>query len=160
MIGLGLAAAFAAGSDLNGHRGGPYTSFNYMVFIDGIPAGGFSEVTGLQMEVEVEDYREGGNNNFIHKLPGPARFPSTLTLKRGLTSLSILWVWAEAVRRGNIDRKTGSVMLLNRMGLPVMLWEFEEAYPSKWIGPDLRANANEIAVETVELMHHGITRVF
>ena len=146
---------------MNDIRHDPYTSFNYWVFIDGLDVIGFSEVSGLQMEVEVEEYREGGNNDFIHKLPGPGRFPSALTLKRGLSSKSSrLWEWAELTRKGIIDRRTGAIVLLDSMGFPVKFWSFEGAYPSKWVGPDLRASANEVVIESVELMHEGITQVF
>lgn len=158
MTTLGINAAFSAGSNLLGVRNDPYTAFNFLVEIEGLLVGGFSEVTGLQIETEVEEYREGGRNGYIHKLAGPTRYPANLVLKHGLTDIESLWSWHQEIVKGNIERKNGTIYLLDRRQLPAMWWDFKGAYPVKWTGPELRADANNVAVETVELVHQGISK--
>lgn len=158
MTSLGLNAIAAAGTGLLGVRNDPYLSFNFFVEIEGLIVGGFSEVSGLQVETQVHDYQEGGQNEYVHRLPGPARYPSNLILKRGLTDIETLWSWHQDVVAGKIERRNGTVYLLDRMGTPAMWWDFKEAYPAKWSGPDLRADSGAVAVETVELVHRGLSK--
>ena len=139
-------------------RAEPFTTFRFLVEIEGLVVGGFSEVTGLDIEVEVESYREGGLNTFAHELPGPVRYPARLVLKRGLTEADSFWRWYRDVARGQIARKNGSIVLLDRTGQEAWRWNFTDAYPARWTGPQLRAGASEVAVETVELVHRGLTR--
>jgi phage tail-like protein len=141
-----------------GARHDPYLSFGFLVEIEGLVAGGFTEVTGLQFEIEVEDYREGGQNAYVHKLPGAARFPANIVLKHGLTDSDTLWRWHQDVRGGLIKRKNGSIVMLDSAGAERWRWNFVDAYPVRWNGPDLRAGTAEVAVETVELAHRGIVR--
>jgi len=155
---LGFNAAFAAGTNLLGVRNDPYLQFNFLVEIQGLLVGGFSAVSGLQVETEVETYREGGLNAFEHKLPGPTRYPSNLTLKHGLTDIETLWNWHQDVTRGTITRRNGTIYLLDTRRLPAMWWNFTQAYPVKWTGPELQANATAVAVEAVELVHKGISK--
>jgi phage tail-like protein len=158
MTSLGMNAAFAAATNLLGVRNDPYMSFNFLVEIEGLLVGGFSEVTGLQIETVIETYREGGLNEYEHKLAGPTRYPSNLILKHGLTDIESLWSWHQDVIRGQIERKNGTIYLLDRQRLPAMWWDFTGGYPVKWSGPDFRAESNTVAVETVELVHQGISK--
>lgn len=158
MTTLGLNAAFSVTTNLLGIRNDPYAGFNFFVEIEGLVVGGFSEVGGLQVETEVEDYREGGQNAYIHKLPGPTKYPSNLSLKRGLTDIETLWSWHQDVVEGTIERKNGTIYLLDRQGLSAMWWDFREAYPVKWTGPDFKADSNTVAVENVELVHRGLSK--
>lgn len=139
-----------------GKRNDPYFTFNFLVEIEGLVVGGFSEVRGLQVEVEIKDYREGGMNDYVHKLAGPVRYPSNLILKHGLVDSETLWYWVEDVTWGIIERKNLSIILLDSAGTEVRRWEFDGAYPVKWVGPDLRAGTAEVAVETVEFVHRGL----
>lgn len=141
-----------------GDRRDPYFSLRFLVEIEGLVVGGFSEVSGLQAEVEVESYREGGENEYVHQLPGPTRYPQNLILRRGLTELDTLWAWHQDVRRGVIRRRNGSIVLLDAAGGEAWRWSFVGAYPVRWTGPELRAGASEVAVETLELVHRGLTR--
>lgn len=141
-----------------GVRLDPYTGLNFMVEIDSLFAGGFSEITGLQVETEYLDYREGGRNEYIHKLPGPTRYPQNLLLKHGLTNIDVLWFWHQDVTQGKITRRNLSILLLNLAGTPVMWWNVREACPVKWIGPELRADSATVAFETIELVHRGISK--
>ena len=137
-------------------RKDPFLTFNFAVEIQGLVVGGFNEVSGLQAEIEVQDYREGGVNEYIHKRAGPARYPSNLTLKRGMTDTTVLWSWYCDVMQGKVDRKNLSVVLMDSTGQEKKRWNFLKAYPVKWVGPGLRATASEVAVETLELVHDGL----
>jgi len=137
----------------------PYLSFNFLVEIGGLIVGGFSDVSGLQSEVEVFDYREGGQNDYIHRLAGPTRYPSNLVLKRGITDSRTLWLWHCAARAGLVERLNLGVLLLNSERFPVRVWIVEQAYPVRWVGPELKADANTVAIETLELVHCGFTAI-
>ena len=155
---LGLNAAFGAGSSLLGTRLDPYMSYNFVVEIDGLLTGGFTEITGLESEIELEEYQEGGVNTYTHKFPKRTVYPN-LVLSHGLTAIDSLWDWYQDVSKGKVKRKNGTIMLLNRQRLPVMWWNFKNAYPVKWVGPQFNANnATEVAVERVELIHQGIDK--
>ncbi len=140
-----------------GIRLDPYPAYNFWVEIDGLWVGSFAEVTGLQSEVEVKEYREGGLNDYVHTFRGPTKYTSRLVLKRGMTIFSeLLWGWYQDVTEGKLERRNGSIVLLSAGGIPVRMWNFMGAYPMRWIGPSLRANSNELAIETLELAHQGI----
>jgi phage tail-like protein len=141
-----------------GERKDPYPGYNFTVEIEGLLAAGFSEVSGLDLEIEVQDYREGGLNEFIHKRAGPAKYPSNLVLKRGMNVVRELWDWYWDVTQGRIERKNLSVVLMDSTGEEQRRWNFEQAYPVKWTGPNLRANANELAVESLEFVHKGLAK--
>jgi phage tail-like protein len=141
-----------------GDRTDPYLSFQFLVEIEGLVVGGFSEVTGLAIEVEVEEYREGGLNEYVHKLAGATRYPNNLVLKHGLSDSDTLWSWHQDVTRGNIRRKNGSILLLDSAGEEQWRWNFVDAYPVRWVGPDLRAGTAEVAIETLELVHRGLSK--
>jgi phage tail-like protein len=137
-------------------RTDPFLAYNFLVEIRSVIVGGFSEVTGLQREIEVQEYREGGVNEYVHKLYGPTRYPSNLVLKRGLTDID-LWSWHEAVALGLIQRLSGSIVLQDAAGGEKWRWDFRDAYPVRWTGPELRAGAAAVAVETLELVHRGLS---
>jgi phage tail-like protein len=143
----------------NGDRKDPFLGFNFAVEIEGLVAGGFSEVLGLQTEIEVQDYREGGVNEYIHKRAGPAKYPSNLVLRKGMTDARALWGWYRKVAQGKIERKNVSVVLLDSAGQEEKVrWNFGNAYPVKWVGPDLKGASSEVAVEVVELAHSGLAK--
>lgn len=141
-----------------GERRDPYLGFRFLVEIDGLIAGGFSEVSGLQVEIETEEYREGGINDYVHKLPKAAKHPN-LVLKRGITDSDVLWKWIWETAQGKIERKNGRVILLDSKGNEKWHWAFEGAYPVKWSGPDFKADSNSVALESLELAHKGLTTV-
>jgi phage tail-like protein len=157
MPSLGLNAAFSLATNLLGARLDPYQVHNFLVEIEGIIAGSFSECSGLQVETETFEYREGGVNDYMHRFAGPTKYPP-LILKHGLTQIFGLWSWHQDVVKGNIERKNGTIYLLDKKHLPVMWWDFKEAFPVKWTGPELRADSGSVAFESVELAHHGLSR--
>jgi len=111
----------------------------------------------LQVETEFYDYREGGVNEYVHRFAGPTKYPP-LILKHGLTLIEGLWAWHQDVTQGRIQRRNGTIYLLNRKRNPVLWWDFKEAFPVKWTGPDLRADSGNVAFESVELAHRGLSR--
>lgn len=135
----------------------PYQAFNFAVEIEGLLVGGFTEVSGLDSEVDIEEYREGGVNGYVHKLPGRASY-ANLVLRHGLTSVSTLWTWYYNTTQGSIQRKNGTIMLLDPGQVPVMWWNFRNALPVRWSGPELRASSDEVGVESLELAHEGLTK--
>jgi phage tail-like protein len=139
-----------------GDRHDPVLAFCFAVEISGLIVAGFSEVSGLQAEIEVQEYREGGLNEYTHKRAGPVKYPSNLTLKKGITDSSELWSWYRDVMRGKIQRKPVDVVLMNSAGEEWRRWKLQNAYPVKWTGPDMKAATSEIAVEILELAHEGL----
>lgn len=137
-------------------RKDPYLSFRFRVEIGSLEVGGFSEVTGLQVEVELHDYREGGANNAMRRFAGPVKYPSNLILKHGIMDAQVLWNWQREVMQGTINPHNATVVLLNSAGEVRRRWEFQNVCPVRWNGPDLRAGTAEVAVETLELTHQGL----
>lgn len=135
----------------------PYPGFNYLVEVKGLIVAGFTEVSGIGIEVQVEDYREGGVNGYTHRLAGPARYPSNLTLKRGVVEKELLLDWQLEVARGVIKPRNLSVVLLDLAGEEARRWRFKEAYPVRWQGPELRASINAVGIESLELVHKGMS---
>jgi phage tail-like protein len=140
-----------------GKRNDPYLGCRFVVEIDDLIVGGFSEVSGLQVETETEDYREGGVNDYVHKLPKGTKYPN-LILKRGITDSDALWKWHQDVITGKIERKSGRVILQDAEGNTKWLWAVEELFPVKWTGPDFKADGSAVAIEALELVHRGIKK--
>ena len=135
----------------------PFASFNFKLEIEGITVAGFSEVTGLNQESNVIDYREGQEPITPRKLPGLNKF-GNITLKRGISPDLSVYNWRKTVTDGDIERRNASIVLHNEKHEEVVRWNVINAWPSKYVGPDLKANANEVAIESVELTHEGVER--
>ena len=138
-------------------RRDPYQSFNFLVEIQGLIVGGFSEVSGIQAETEVDEIKEGGVNDHFHKLPRMTKYPN-VAFKRGITDSDVLWKWHQDVINGRITRRTVFVVLRDAIGNEKWRWSFVDAYPVKWIGPDLKADSNAVAIESMELAHNGFKK--
>ena len=128
----------------------PYTKFNFQLEVGGNPVAGFSEVTGVNMESGIIEYREGSDPTHVRKIPGLSKY-GNITLKRGFTDDTYLADWRKTVINGLTERRDGAIILMNEAGLPALRWEFTNAWPSKLEGPALNATANEVAIESVEL---------
>ncbi len=135
----------------------PYTSFRFRVEIEGITVAQVSDVTGLQIETETEPYEEGGENAFVYQLPKRTKYQH-ITLKRGITDLEELWKWHQDVVKGKFQRKNGAIILMDVTGEERWRWNFSQAFPVRWTGPDFKADSNTVAFETIELAHHGIEK--
>ncbi|MFY1671345.1 phage tail protein [Plantactinospora sp. WMMB334] len=157
-IPLGLSWATAAVGNWSGLRlPDPFPTFNFAVEIEGLLVAGFNEVSGLDSQIEMQAYREGGVNGFAHQLPGAAT-PANLVLRQGLGALSSLWNWYDNTTRGVIQRRSGTIVLLDRRQIPVMWWNFRNALPVRWSGPTFNAGGDEVGFESVELAHEGLTK--
>jgi phage tail-like protein len=143
-------------SNSTGKRVDPFHAFNFLVEVEGIVTGGFMECSGLQVETEIQEYAEGGLNDYTHHFRGRAKYPA-LTLKRGITLNDQLWQWHQDVIKGKFERKNGTIYLMDETQTAVVWWNFKKAFPSKWTGPDLRATSTEAAVESIELIHEGLS---
>ena len=140
-----------------GQRVDPYGNFNFLVEIDGITRAAFHEVSGFDSTIDVVEHREGGENTTVRKLPGMTKH-SNIVLKWGLADDADLYNWHRDAVNGKVQRRNGSIVLLDRQGQARMRWNFVNAWPSKWDGPDFNAEGNDIAIETLELAHEGVTR--
>jgi phage tail-like protein len=140
-----------------GQRVDPYGNFNFLVEIDGITRAAFHEVSGFDSTIDVIEHREGGDNTTVRKLPGMTKH-SNIVLKWGLADDRDLYDWHRDAVNGKVQRRNGSIVLLDRQGQERMRWNFVNAWPSKWDGPDFNAEGNDIAIETLELAHEGVTR--
>lgn len=160
MPSIGVNAAFAGGTGAIGASLNPFCAFNFLIEIDGILVGGFTECSGLSVETEYYDYREGGVNEYVHRLIGPTKY-EPIILKHGLTFIDGLWRWhqevIEGIEKGSFKRRNGTIFLLNQQKIPMKWWNFKEAYPYKWSGPELKADSSNIAFESVELTHRGLS---
>ena len=140
-----------------GQRVDPYGNYNFLVEIDGITRAAFHEVSGCDSTIDVIEHREGGDNLTPRKLPGMAKH-SNIVLKWGLSDDIDLYKWHLDAARGNVKRRNGSIVLLDRQGQEKMRWNFVNAWPSKWDGPDFNAEGNDVSIETLELAHEGVER--
>jgi len=134
----------------------PFGAFNFLVEIDGITAAAFTEVSGLEVDVDVIEYREGSDASLgVRKLPGLVKY-SNIVLKRGLTADHSLWDWIKSVIDGAVQRKNMSILLLDDQRQPVLRWNIRRAWPRKWTGPALNAKTSEVAIESLEIAHEGL----
>ncbi len=134
----------------------PYKNFNFLVEIAGLTEAGFAECSGLESSVGVIEYREGGDH-IVRKLPGLRKL-GNITLKRGVTKSHELQDWHKNILNGQADRRNGSIILLDDARQEVVRWNFYNAFPAKWEGPNLNAKGNEVAIESLELCVEGLER--
>jgi phage tail-like protein len=143
-------------------REDPYAGYNFEVVVTGISddgktvKGSFAEVSGLEVSMDPIEYRNGSEDITVRKLPGLKKF-TNITLKRGITGDLAFWNWIVQGMNGTIVRTEGSIILLNESRQEVMRWNFKRAWPCKFTGPGLNSKNNEIAMETVEICHEGLS---
>lgn len=138
--------------------GYPHGKFNYKVEIDGLEAGGFSEVTGFDASIDVIEYREGDMTQTPLKIPGLKKY-GNITLKQGLVDSMVLYEWMTAGLEGDVERKTLTITLLDIAGSPAASWQIINAWPVKYTAPDFNATSSEVAIESLEIAHEGMARV-
>ena len=124
----------------------PYKNFRFLVEIDGIVQAGFSECSGFGSDVEVIEYREGGEFATVRKLPGKSSYPD-ISLKWGVTDSRELYDWHLAAVNGQVDRRNGSIILQDDAGQEKVRWNFFNAWPSKYDAADLSAKGNDVAID-------------
>lgn len=134
-----------------------YQSNNFVLEIEGLVIAGFRDCTGLQIEAEPLEYRTAGQNDFLHRVAAtPPRRP--LVLKHGLSQMDGLWRWHQDVLSGVIERRSGTIYLLNHARAPVAWWKVRDAIPLRWKGPEPQADAVTVTFQSVELVHRGLVR--
>jgi len=144
------------------YRDDPYTGYNFEVLINGVSddgtavRGSFSEASGLEVTIDPIEYRNGSEDITVRKIPGLKKF-TNITLKRGLLGDLAFWNWVVEAQNGLVRRTEGSVVLLDENRQEVMRWNFKRGWPSKWTAPGLNAKKNEIAMETLEICHEGLS---
>ena len=145
---------------INGHS--PILS-NFLFEVDGESIGLFGEVSGLEVQVETVTYAEGGENGYVHKLPGRLTWPN-IVLRRGITNSDALFSWVNKTAGPNfeanhdkLERATAAVTLIAEDGSRLRSWEIQGAFAVRWSGPALSAGSAEAATEELEIAHHGFT---
>lgn len=139
----------------------PFGNFRFKLELGDVEVAGFAECTGLNVETKVFEYKEGGNNATTLKFPESSTF-GNVTLKRGVTNSNELIEWQFDVVSGafgknrRADNPSIAIVLMNEKGEDVRRWNLIRAMPVKWVGPDLKASASEVAIEALELAHEGI----
>ena len=133
--------------------------FLFSVEISGIQDAQFTECSGFEMKIDVEEYKEGGLNDYVHKLPGRQSF-SNVTLKRGVINSIELWDWLHRIgtaRAKQSEKKNVSVVLHNAKGEEQLRWNLIAAYPVKWSVPSLQSEQSSVLVESLELAYQEFT---
>ncbi len=137
----------------------PLTGLRFeLSFTGGKPVGSFSECTGLSVKVDAFTLREGGENGFEHQLPDKVSHPP-LVLKRGVTRNGDLFDWVRTFgEQSKVELKDVQIDLKLPDGTSAVRWTAKNAYPMKWDGPSLNAVRGEVAIESIELAHQGLTK--
>jgi len=143
----------------------PLPAFYFKVVFAALPGAdtSFQEVRGIGAEMDFEEIKEGGENRFIHRLPGRVRHPQ-LELKRAIAPyLSPLVTWCrltlETGYATQISTTLVNVYLLDELGIPVRAWSFANAYPTKWEVDDFKSTKNDVAIETIVLSYTYSNRI-
>ena len=143
------------------YRDDPYASYNFEVTVNGVSddgkavRGSFTEASGLEVTINPIAYRNGSEDITTRKIPGLKEF-TNITLKRGITGDIAFWNWIVRAMNGQVDRRQGSIVMLDENKQEVMRWNFNRGWPCKWTGPGLNATNNEISMETLEICHEGL----
>lgn len=118
----------------------------------------FQEVSGLDIEAQIIEYRHGNSKEFSTiKMPGIKK-TGNVTLKKGVfVKDNGFWDWFNKIKMNTIERQTVVISLLDEAGAPTMVWTLNNAWPTKITGTDMKSDGNEVAVETVEIAHEGLT---
>ncbi|MGN7784011.1 phage tail protein [Niabella sp. 22666] len=134
----------------------PLTKFHFQVEWGGTRIG-FTEISGLDVSLDVIEYRDGASPEYSKiKMPGMTKF-SNITLKRGtFLNDNEFYAWFNTVQMTKIERRDITISLLNESHEPVMVWKVKNAFPVKVQSTDLKADGNEVAIETLELAHEGL----
>lgn len=138
----------------------PYRNFRFRVELDGIETAAFSEATVPDSSTDAVDYREGTDPTHQRKLSGLTKF-GNVTLKKGITDNLELYDWRKSVENSGAvsNRKNVSLILVDEEGNDKSRWDIVYAWPTKYDPSDFSAKGNEVLIETLELVHEGITRV-
>lgn len=137
----------------------PEGAFIFGLEINGTEVAQFKECSGLKSSTAVVEIEEGGQNHRVHKFPGQSRWEN-ITLKYGTTSDTALLEWRNEILNDEFSkdkRRSGAVIMYNMQMEEVRRFDFINAWPVSWAGPALNADGADLAIETIEIAHHGIT---
>ena len=137
-------------------RTDPYVGCRFTVELDGLLVAGFASVRGLGARMEPETYHEGGVNDYPHHLPTRRDSPP-LVLERGVSDSEAFLSWVRSTAPGTVERRDGRVIVLDGTGAEVRGYQFRRAYPVGWTGPELSASRGAVAIESLELVHEGLS---
>lgn len=136
----------------------PFTRFKYKVEIPDVGEAGFSEVTGFDASIDVVEYRNGTDKpSTPRKLPGLRKY-SNITLKWGVTESMAVYEWLASWIEKQGERKDISVTLMDDEDADIATWTITAAWPMKYTAPEFNATSSEVAIESVEIAHEGLTR--
>jgi len=147
------------GLDILG-RQDPFPSYKFSVYIENVFVAKFLEVSGLGGELDIEEIKEGGENNFVYKFPKTTKY-GNLILKRGLTHSIELYDWFSKISKGETQNIQRSILITldSPKKIPEKTWYIQNAYPIKWSVNDLNAKQDDLMIESIELVHQGIEEV-
>jgi len=135
----------------------PYPLFKFWVEIQSIIVAEFQECSGLRMERTVEMIEEGGVNDHVQILPGRNKY-SNIVLKKGVSSSNALWTWyTTGLYDAKVQRVNFSILLMDLTGATARRWNVASGFPVKWEGPTFATDSNRVAIETLEIAHHGLS---
>ncbi|MET7863344.1 phage tail protein [Micromonospora taraxaci] len=133
----------------------PYRAYNFRLLINGVTNGHFTEMTGLEVNIPGQPYREHGLGR-MRMVPGQAEY-EPVTLHFGLTASRELWDWVNATAQGTLNRRNVSVVLLDSVGsTEVLRWNLISAWPTRWRGAHLNTLSHEIAIASLTLRYEGL----
>jgi phage tail-like protein len=136
----------------------PYRAYNFKLEIQGVVEGHFTECSNMGVAVQAIPYREGGQSQVVHRLPGRVEY-ADVTLRYGLTASKDLWTWFQTAVKGKVERRNISVVLLDSDGATeVARWNLVNAWPSQWRGALLDASGQEVAIESLTLVFETLDR--
>ena len=136
----------------------PFRSYNFKLVIQGVTEGHFIECSNISIKVQAIRYREGGQTQVVHRLPGPVDY-GDITLRYGLTRSMELWNWFMAAVKGKVERRNVSIVMLDADGITeVLRWDLVNTWPSSWRGAPLDAMAKEVAIEELVLVFETLDR--
>jgi phage tail-like protein len=139
--------------------GDAHLPFSQAILLPLVAFAGFQQVSGLQGELEILSYAEGGKNDFVHQLPVRHSW-SRITLSRGVARDPGLWYWyANGMRQSLGARRSGVIIQMTPLGIPAIAYAFKGGLATKWVGPVLHAQDSKVAVEQLEIAHQGIERI-
>lgn len=135
----------------------PLLSFNFTVETGGVLQAFFNECTGLNSEVQAVEYRNGDDPSTMRKIPGLVKY-GNITLKRGLIDSPDFIEWIQKAIDGDVQRISLSIIVNDELKEERVRYNFENAWPAKFTGPDLKAGDNSVAMESLEIAHEGVRR--
>jgi phage tail-like protein len=140
-----------------------FGAYNFLLEVQGIVndnkiiVGGFKSMSGMDSETEIVEFKQG-NDTVVRKKPGRTTY-ANIVLERGYTATDDLWTWRQNIENGKIDRRSGSIIILDQDGTTeVARYNFYEGWPCKWYVPDMSADSSAMAIEKIEIAVEKVER--